>query len=207
MEKVIKSRVSELLAEILRLEEELEDAVKTHEVEFLYRVDGTKVRFEQAVRKAHQKLKVGVFRWLRESSLRNVISAPFIYAMILPLLVLDIGVSLYQFICLPLYRIPKVRRRSYIVLDRHKLSYLNSIEKFNCVYCGYANGLIGYVREITARTEQYWCPVKHARKILDPHRRYARFADFGDSEAYQDYVEKMRGEFLPIPDRADTGDD
>ena len=72
------------------------------------------------------------------------------------------------------------------------LSYLNAIERLNCVYCGYANGLIGFVREIASRTEQYWCPIKHAHKRLDPHRRYARFADFGDSENYQAYLEQMR---------------
>jgi hypothetical protein len=40
----------------------------------------------------------------------------------------------------------------------------------------------------------YWCPIKHARKILDPHRRYARFADFGSGEDYESYVVAMRKE-------------
>ncbi len=78
------------------------------------------------------------------------------------------------------------------MIDRHHLSYLNSMEKLNCVYCGYVNGLIGYMREIAARTEQYWCPIKHAKKILDPHRRYARFADFGDPKEYHQHVNRMR---------------
>jgi len=188
----MESRVSHILGEIRRLEEELEEAIRTHEVEFLYRMDGTKVRFEKKVKQAHQKLKVGLFRWLRESSFRNVISAPFIYSMILPFLVLDLFISAYQAICFPLYRMPTVKRRKYIVLDRHRLSYLNLIEKINCIYCGYANGLLAYAREIGARTEQYWCPVKHAGKILDPHRRYARFADFGDPEAYREQVAQSR---------------
>ncbi len=71
-------------------------------------------------------------------------------------------------------------------------SYLNSIEKFNRVYCGYVNGLIAYAREIVPRTEQYWCPIKHARKVLDPHRRYARFADFGDSQELHERIQRMR---------------
>jgi hypothetical protein len=188
----MESRVSHILGEIRRLEEELEEAIRTHEVEFLYRIDGTKVRFEKTVRKAHQQLKVGLFRWLRESRFRNVISAPFIYSLILPFLVLDLFISAYQAICFPLYRMPKVDRRKYIVVDRHKLSYLNVIEKLNCIYCGYANGLFAYAREIGARTEEYWCPVKHAGKILDPHRRYARFADFGDPEAYREQIAAAR---------------
>ena len=188
----MESRISQLLDEIRRLEDELEEALRTHEVEFFYRIEGTKVRFENAIKQAHKTLRVGVIRWLRESQLRNIVSAPFIYAMIIPFALLDLGISAYQFICFPLYRIPKVKRRTYIVLDRHGLGYLNFIEKFNCLYCGYANGLLAYSREIAARTEEYWCPVKHASKILDPHRRYARFADFGDPDDYIRTIERAR---------------
>ncbi len=114
--------------------------------------------------------------------------------MAVPFLFLDLAVSFYQFVCFPLYRIPKVKRKRFIAIDWHQLSYLNSIEKFNCIYCGYVNGLIAYVREIVVRTEQHWCPIKHARKILDPHRRYTRFADFSDSEEFASHVEKMQAE-------------
>jgi hypothetical protein len=161
-------------------------------VKFLFSVDGTRVRFERSVAEAHARLRTGILRWLGDISARNVISAPVIYAMIFPFLVLDLAVTPYQFACFPLYRIPRVRRSRFIILDRHQLDYLNGIEKLNCVYCGYANGLMGYVREIVARTEQYWCPVKHARKIIDPHRRYARFADFGDADEYRTHVRRMR---------------
>jgi hypothetical protein len=188
----MESRISRILADIRQLEEELEEAIRTHEVEFLYRIDGTKVKFERAVKLAHRRLRVGIFRWLRDSSLRNVVSAPFIYAMIVPFVILDLGISAYHAICFPLYRIPTVDRRKYIVLDRHHLRYLNWIEQLNCLYCGYANGLLAYSREIAARTEEYWCPVKHASKILDPHRRYARFADFGDPQGYHDRVQSAR---------------
>ena len=191
---VMISRVSELIIEIRRLENELEEAVKTHEVKFFYRIEGTKVRFEQAIRQAHQRFKIGIWKWLRDSELRNWITFPVIYAMIFPLLVLDISVSLYQVICFPLYRIPIVRRNLFIAVDRHQLSYLNAIEKLHCFYCGYASSLIAYSREIIACTEQYWCPIKHARKIIDPHRRYARFADFGEAENYQEYLLTMRNQ-------------
>lgn len=185
-------RIRELLEEIREREEELAEAMKTHEVEFLYRLEGTKVKFEQTVKQAHRQLKVGILRWLRESNPLNVISAPIIYGMLFPFMLLDLAISTYQLLCFPLYRIAKVSRRKYIVVDRHHLSYLNSIEKLNCAYCGYINGLIAYSREIISRTEQYWCPIKHARKVLDPHRRYAHFADFGNSAGYQQHVAQMR---------------
>jgi hypothetical protein len=33
----------------------------------------------------------------------------------------------------------------------------------------YANGVFAYVREVGSRTEQYWCPIKHARRVLGVH--------------------------------------
>ena len=197
----MNSRVSQILAEIRHLEEELEDVINTQQVQLYYRIEGTKIRFEQSVRRAHQQLKTGIFRWLRESSPRNLITAPLIYALIVPFVLLDLSVTVYQWLCFPLYRIEKVQRNNYIILDRHKLGYLNVIEKFNCIYCGYATGLFTYTREIAARTEQYWCPIKHARKILDPHRRYARFSDFGDSDEFAEHFPKLRKELAPVSDQ------
>lgn len=188
----MKERVRELLREIHQREEELEEAIKSREIEFFYRLDGRKVKFERAAKLAQKKLKVGIFRWLRQSELRNVVTAPVIYSMIVPFVVLDLTITMYQWICFPLYRVSRVRRGRFIVIDRHRLSYLNSIEKLNCVFCGYVNGLVGYAREIVARTEQYWCPVKHASKILQPHRRYTRFADFGDPEDYHESIPRQR---------------
>jgi len=132
---------------------------------------------------------------LRESKPRNIISAPFIYAMIIPFLFVDLSISIYQLICFSLYRIGKVDRRKYIVIDRHQLSYLNSVEKLNCVYCGYINGLIAYSREIVSRTEQYWCPVKHARRLGSIHSRYHKFLEYGDGREYQERVAEIRRDF------------
>jgi hypothetical protein len=108
---------------------------------------------------------------------------------------LDLFLFVYQSICFPIYRIPKVRRSAYLIFDRQDLPYLNIIEKFNCFYCAYGNGLSGWAREITARTEQYWCPIKHARRIRAAHDRYPRFFEFGDAESYARGLERLRQEF------------
>ena len=71
-------------------------------------------------------------------------------------------------------------------------SALNAIEKANCTFCSYANGVIAYVREIAARTEQYWCPIKHARAVPAPHARYHRFLDYGDARGYRRNLTTMR---------------
>ncbi|NIW25352.1 MAG: hypothetical protein GWN29_12735 [Gammaproteobacteria bacterium] len=185
-------RIREVLEEISRLEQELGHIIQSKQEQLRYRIEGSKIRFEQAVRESHARLRKNLPQWLRESSPRNVLSAPFIYAMIVPFVILDICLTVYQAICFRLYDVPRVERSQFIVIDRHSLSYLNSIERFNCIYCGYANGLLAYAREITSRTEQYWCPIKHARKVLDPHRRYARFADFGDAADYYEHLQRMR---------------
>jgi hypothetical protein len=123
-----------------------------------------------------------------------VLTAPIIYAMIVPISLLDGLASLYQLACFAVYGVPRVRRRDHMVFDRGHLAYLNGLEKLNCWYCSYANGVICYVREIAARTEQYSCPIKHARRIVGAHDRYNKFADYGDAATYHKELEALRGE-------------
>ena len=188
----MNENIRRILGEISALEEELATLIHEQQEQLHYRIEGSRIRFEENLRRIHHELKTGVFAWLRESEVRNVVSAPFIYAMVAPFVVLDLFVSSYQAICFPLYGIPKVRRANYIIIDRHNLGYLNVIEKMNCVFCGYADGLLAYTRQILSRTEMYWCPVKHARKVLDPHRRYAKFADFAEGEDIAAHLDEMR---------------
>ncbi len=190
----MNEKIRKLLAQITQLEDELHKAIQEQQVELRYIIEGGKVRFEESIRDAHRSLRIGFLRWLRQSQPRNILTAPFIYSVFIPLVLIDIWVSLYQAICFPLYRVPKVRRSMYVIVDRHQLSYLNSIEKLNCTYCGYAGGVIAYVREIAARTEQYWCPIKHAQKIIEPHRRYARFADYGEGENIHSVMKELRSD-------------
>lgn len=135
--------------------------------------------------------------FIRESSVAALATAPVIYSVLPVFLLLDAWVTAYQWVCFPVYGIARVVRRSYFVVDRHKLAYLNGIEKVNCVYCSYANGVIAYVREIAGRTEQYWCPIKHARAIPTPHARYHLFFDYGDARAYRHQLTGMRRALRP----------
>ncbi len=115
---------------------------------------------------------------------RHLISVPFVYGLFLPIALLDAVVSAYQAICFRLWRVPAVQRSEHLILDRHKLGYLNGPQKLNCLYCGYANGVLSYAREISARTEQYWCPIKHAVDPPAPHPRYAGFIDYKDAAEF-----------------------
>jgi hypothetical protein len=188
----MNDRIAKILAQMAGLEDELRAAVHDQESRMFFQIKGTRVEFERSVRDAHRKLKTNVFRWLVANRPQNLITGPIIYGMALPLLMLDLCVSFYQWACFPIYGIGKVQRSDYLVYDRHQLGYLNFIEKFHCTYCEYANGLIGYAREIVARTEQYFCPIRHAHVILGTHARYNRFLDYGDAADYEAKLEQFR---------------
>lgn len=185
-------RVSEILQRIRELESELEMELESRRDALHVRFEHQRVHFEQEILQRQRQFKVGVVEYIRRADLRNKITAPVIYSMVVPLVLLDLSVTLYQLLCFPLYRIQRVRRQDYMAFDRRHLAYLNVIEKFHCTYCSYGNGLAAYVREIIARTEQYWCPIRHARRLLQTHSHYSQFTDYGDAEAYRQDLVKLR---------------
>ena len=188
----MNDRIRHLLAQMQALENDLREALHEQETGMLFQIKGKRVEFERSIKQAHRRLKTGFFRWLVTNRPQNLITGPVIYGMIIPLAILDLFVTFYQMLCFPIYRIAKVRRADYIVLDRQHLEYLNFIEKFHCTYCAYASGLIAYVYEVVAKTEQYFCPIKHARKILVMHSHYARFLDYGEAADYEAKLEVYR---------------
>lgn len=191
----MNGQIGSLIERIRELEEELEVELAHRREELRFELIGRKVRFEQEILERHKTLKTELLRYIIETHPLVLLTAPFIYVLIIPFALLDLLVTLYQAVCFPIYGIPKVRREDLLIFDRHHLGYLNIIEKFNCFYCAYGNGLIAYVREIAARTEQYWCPIKHARRVAGAHSRYSHFTDYGDAEAYHDQLEDIRCDF------------
>lgn len=151
-----------------------------------------RVWFNQELRAQHRRLRQSIPAYIREANLLSLLTAPVIYSLLIPFLALDLWVTVYQRVCFPIYGVARVPRRRYFAIDRHRLAYLNGIEKVNCTFCSYANGLIAYVREVAARTEQYWCPIKHARTIPSPHSRYPRFVGYGDAQGYRDDLPALR---------------
>jgi len=174
--------IDTLVEKIRKLEDELEQAIEEQRQEFEYEVTEKRVRFEEAVRQRHRQFKTGLFRYLFERGFLAVLFAPVVYSLFLPLVLLDIFGTLFQFICFPIYGMEKVKRSDFISIDRHHLAYLNAFEKLNCVYCSYANGLLAYAREIAARSEENWCPIKHARRLKGQHPHYWSFAEYGDAD-------------------------
>ncbi len=189
------NRIDELIEEIRKLEEELEDRIKRKREDFHSLAEAERVRLAEEVMRLEQRLKRGLFRYVTGAHPLNLLTAPVIYSGVIPFLLLDLFLWVYQSTCFPIYGIPRVRRSEYLVFDREDLPYLNVIERFNCFYCAYANGLAAYARDIAARTEQYWCPIKHARRIRAAHDRYPRFFEYGDAESYRKGLERLRKEY------------
>jgi hypothetical protein len=187
----MNDHIRQLLTQLEAAEKELEKALQEHKVHLNFSIKGKRVEFEHSVKAAHKQVKIGLVKWLGNRPI-NLLTAPIIYGMVFPMLLLDFCICLYQGICFPVYKIPKVKRGDYMIFDRHHLSYLNWAEKSHCVYCTYGNGLLAYATEIIGRTEQYFCPIKHARKMMGRHARYANFVEYGDAEDYQIKLEKFR---------------
>lgn len=188
----MNERIRQILEQINALEEDIQTELNEQRKRWFYQIHGKRVEFERSIKETHRNLKQGVFHWFMTVRPQNYLTAPVIYGMIVPMIVFDFCLMVYQLTCFPVYGIARVKRSAYISFDHRHLAYLNIIEKFDCLYCSYGNGLLAYATEIFARTEQYFCPIKHAQKLLGKHARYQYFLDYGDAEDLHIKLEEIR---------------
>lgn len=184
-----------LFSQIKLLEEELIQELQKQQEQYAYEIQQRRIHFEKNIILRHKRLAKELIKYLSESPVKHILTVLIIWPCLIPALIMDGIVTLFHAICFPIYGIPKVKRESYIVFDRQYLRYLNLIEVMNCAYCSYFNGLIAYIQEVAGRTEQYWCPIKHARRISTLHSRYRKFFSYGDAESYRAQIEVVRRDF------------
>lgn len=189
------AKIAQLQEALFGLEKELEQNLAAQQENFKYSLLKKGALFDASVQREHLQLKTGLVKFLRETRPLVFLTAPLIYAMIIPLVAVDVFFTVFQHICFRVYRLKLVPRRPYMVADRYQLGYLNLIQKFNCLYCSYGNGVIAYAREITARTEDFWCPIKNAGKVRAPHHKYYEFLEFGDAEGFQKWQTERDARF------------
>lgn len=187
----MKNRLDELLARMRVLQDELEEEYRRAREE----LESKRVALADEFLRQQRRYRIGVLRFLARARPLVVLTSPLIYLGWIPFLLMDAFVTLYQWVCFPVYRIPRVKRADYLVFDRAGLPYLNLIERFNCFYCSYGNGVAAYAREVAARTEQYWCPIKHARRVRGAHGRYPEFFDYGDAETFRAGAARLRRQY------------
>lgn len=180
----MESKIREILEKIEELNEVLKREHQRLADKYGFSFDKRKIIFLEKIKKQNKLFKIPAWKYALPKSMRHFLSIPFIYMMIVPAVILDVFISIYQTVAFPLYGIPRVSRKEYIVYDRRFLDYLNVIQKIHCLYCTYVNGLFAYSVEIGARTERYWCPIKAANKPKSYHSWYKDFADYGDPEGW-----------------------
>lgn len=181
----MNTNIERLLANIKSLQIELDAELAILRNDLQYHLEGKRAVFEAEILKAHRALRVGLAKYVTNANPLIILTAPIIYSVLIPFVLLDLFITAYQWICFPIYGIEKVKRSDYFIFDRAHLAYLNIVEKINCAYCSYGNGLMAYAGEIAGRTEQYWCPIKHARKVISTHEHYSGFAEFGDAKSFR----------------------
>ena len=179
-------KLQAIITRLREIEEEFEEEVSRVGKDIKYRIEGRKVHFEKSVGEYHRSLRTSMYRFWRHTKLRYLIISAGIYIMIFPVVMIDILLFLFQSIVFPLLDLEKVPRSEFVVIDRHKLQYLNIFEKLGCVYCSYANGVAAYYSEVAGATESYYCPIKHARRARKPHAYYHEFVPYGHAEEYRE---------------------
>jgi hypothetical protein len=190
----------EIVAKIRALERELEAEYAKQRAGLRFGMEAGKPAFDAEVARELTARKRSLAKYVFTADPLNVLVSPVIYSLVIPFVLADAWVSLYQAICFPVYGVPQVKRHRYLIFDRAGLPYLNLLEKVNCAFCSYVNGVVAYVREVAARTEQHWCPIKHAKRVLGAHPRYAAFFDYGDGERYRDQRLTLRAAMRAEPD-------
>lgn len=157
-------KISQILAEIKAKQQELYKEYEKLTKKYDFSFEKGKIKFSQNAKMYQEKFRIPLWKYISNPIIRHTLSIPFIYGMIIPAIILDTFLFIYQHTAIRLYGIPLVKRSEYIVFDRKHLSYLNIMQKINCLYCSYVNGLFSYAVEIAGRTEKYWCPIKAAKR-------------------------------------------
>jgi len=182
----MKSKINKILVDINLKKQELIDEYDKIKEKYWFKIEWKKIIWNSEKEKELKKSKKSIFDTIFWTEFREFISIPFIWFMLIPAFILDIGLFIYQNTAIRLYRIPLAKRSDYIVFDRKQLAYLNIIQKLNCIYCSYFNWLVQYAVEVAWRTEKYWCPIKHARKKSWSHDWEEHFADYWDAEGFKE---------------------
>ena len=185
-------KIKEIIEQMEELEEKLKSEIEEYESDIRYEIKEGYVKFEEEVLAKQRENMKNLYLFFAETPMMHFLSSPLVYAMVIPALFLDIMIFFYQNIIFRIYGFEFVKRSDYVVFDRQYLRYLNIIEKINCLYCSYFNGVMHYSAAIAAKTELYFCPIRHAKKTLYRHRHYKKFLAYGDGDKYQDKLKEIR---------------
>ena len=187
----MKNKIYKLLQEIKNKKIQIWKEYDKLKNKYWFKIDWKKIIWNKLTKKQLKKSKKSILDTLFSAQIRELLSIPFIWIMIIPAIILDIFIFIYQNTAIRLYKIPFTKRSNYIIFDRKQLAYLNIIQKINCIYCSYFNWLMQYAVEVAWKTERYWCPIKNARKKYWEHEWEKYFAEYWDVEWFKDSFCKL----------------
>ena len=190
----MNDKIREIVEEIENMKLKLSEEIAEQESHISYEIHNGYVKFENEVLLKQKKNMKNLLAWLREVPFLHFLAAPIIYGMVIPAVFLDIILFIYQQVVFRIFKFKFLKRSEYIIFDHQYLGYLNPIEKVNCLYCSYFNGLMQYASAVAGRTELYFCPIKHAKKVIHEHDYYDSFLSYGDADDYQEKLKELRKE-------------
>jgi len=115
---------------------------------------------------------------------RNILIALFavaiMYGMIIPIIIMDLSTRVYQLVYFNAANIPLIPSSDYISFDRWDLTKLSLIQKINCQYCSYANGIAAWTKAVVNQTELYSCAIKnhHQKNGQEHHKDFISYEEF-----------------------------
>ena len=92
---VMKSNPEAIVARIEELEAELSKELARRASMLHFGLEHGRVRFEEEVRRRHEKLRTSAWTYLLRANPLAVITAPVIYSLIFPLILLDLFLFLF----------------------------------------------------------------------------------------------------------------
>ena len=192
----MNQKIHDMVTEIETMKEKLKQEIAKEETKAsAYRIEGGSVIFDKESllkQRAHMK---HLWAWFKEVPLIQLMTAPVIYGMVIPAVILDAFLFVYVRVVAPVFKLKFAKRGDFIVFDRHYLGYLNFFEKLNCVYCSYFNGLMFYAGSVAQTTELYFCPIKHAKRVAYGEEHFSKYIGYGDAEKYHDKLNALREKY------------
>ncbi|MEA2029461.1 MAG: hypothetical protein U9N49_10865 [Campylobacterota bacterium] len=191
----MSDKIRKIVEDIEAMKLELVNEIAKQESHISYEIQNGYVKFEEEVIIKQKENMKNLLTWFKEIPFIHFLVAPIIYGMVIPAIIFDILLFVYQQVIFRVFKFKFIKRSDYILFDHHYLGYLNPIEKLNCLYCSYFNGLMLYASAIAGRTELYFCPIKHAKKVTSKHKFYDNFLAYGDETEYQKKLKGVRKNF------------
>ncbi|MFC2073449.1 hypothetical protein ACFLRS_01185 [Campylobacterota bacterium] len=188
----MNDKIKEIVEEIEAMKLKLAEEIAQQENHISYEIHNGYVKFEKEVLAKQKENMKNLLTWFGEVPLLHLLSAPLVYGMVIPAILLDVILFVYQHVVFRIFKFGFIKRSDYIIYDHQYLGYLNPIEKLNCLYCSYFNGLMQYASAIAGRTELFFCPIKHAKKIVYEHNYYDKYLAYGEGKDYQKKLKALR---------------